>query len=92
MYLTAVGLLGMALGAAGLPSSLDQRQTTASTGTCILATNTCNITAPPEVAGLMVNCAAGGGLDGSIGRGQHNCTVDGHACSWHGLFSAVICD
>ncbi len=70
-------MLGIATAAPSTPS-LSERQVSPWTGTCILSTNTCNITSPVTLAGLMVNCAAGGGLDGSIGRGQHNCTIDGH--------------
>ncbi|KAK3936726.1 hypothetical protein QBC46DRAFT_394330 [Diplogelasinospora grovesii] len=84
--------LSLTLGVTGLPSALDQRQTSPWTGTCTVATNTCNITSPASLAGLIVNCAAGGGLDGSIGRGQHNCTVNGHFCKTNGLFSGVFCD
>jgi len=99
MHLIIPTLLSFALGALAAPSiSLDERQSQW-TGTCILASNTCNITSPAGLAGLMVNCAAGAGLDGSIGRNQHNCTIDGHVsfavslshCSEFGETGRFIC-
>ncbi|KAK0130207.1 hypothetical protein ONS96_000731 [Cadophora gregata f. sp. sojae] len=92
MRLTIPTLVSFVLCALAAPSTpLDERQSQW-TGTCILSSNTCNITSPAGLAGLMVNCAAGAGLDGSIGRGKHNCTIDGHACHTNGLFSGVFCD
>ncbi|KAH7388890.1 hypothetical protein BKA64DRAFT_711008 [Cadophora sp. MPI-SDFR-AT-0126] len=92
MHFVIPALLSFALDALAAPSMpLEERQSQW-TGTCILASNTCNITSPVGLAGLMVNCAAGAGLDGSIGRNQHNCTIDGHACHTNGLFSGVFCD
>ncbi|KAG4434581.1 hypothetical protein IFR05_009937 [Cadophora sp. M221] len=93
MRLSITTFLSLAIGAVAAPSAAPpvQRQSQW-TGTCILATNLCNITSPVTLAGLMVNCAAGAGLDGSIGRGQHNCTINGHACHTYGIFSGVFCD
>ncbi|KAH6692101.1 hypothetical protein DL95DRAFT_389282 [Leptodontidium sp. 2 PMI_412] len=93
MRLSVMTLSSLILGAIAAPSAtpLAERQTQWM-GTCILATNLCNITSPATLAGLMVNCAAGAGLDGSIGRGQHNCTINGHACHTYGIFSGVFCD
>jgi hypothetical protein len=80
MYLFKQALL-LSLAALGTAfpstSSLIDRQT-AFTGVCILSSNTCNVTNPPDAAGIMLNCAEGGGVDGNIGEGQHNCTVNGH--------------
>ena len=71
MHLIIPTLLSFALGALAAPSiSLDERQSQW-TGTCILASNTCNITSPAGLAGLMVNCAAGAGLDGTESAQLH---------------------
>ncbi|KAK3690395.1 hypothetical protein B0T22DRAFT_491630 [Podospora appendiculata] len=88
--LTAVGLLGLAISASALPSSLNTRQTTLWEGTCSTVTNYCTIATPASVAGLVLNCAYGGGV-GPIFPGK-NCTATGNYCkSAGGLFAPVQC-
>ncbi len=87
---TAALLLGLSAEVFGLPPTrvvherspvIVERQVATSTGTCSVATNQCYLTSPPQTSGLVINCWAGGGLTGQFGRGQHNCTVEGHVSS-----------
>jgi hypothetical protein len=79
-----VSLLALAAKAfPSTPSLLERQGGTGFKGVCILATNMCNVTDPVGATGIMLNCAAGGGFNGQIGEGQHNCTVDGHVSLLH---------
>ncbi|KAK3367978.1 hypothetical protein B0H63DRAFT_456029 [Podospora didyma] len=92
MHLSSLAaLLALKLGTVALSPSLIVRQGGVFTGYCTVATNKCIVTNPPGL-NIQADCAAGGGLSGSIGRGQHNCTVEGHYCVVPPLSGGVFCD
>jgi len=74
--LSIITILGLSRAIVALPSALDARQTPW-TGTCDVASNTCIISNPPELAGYQMNCGAAAGFRGG-GLRNSSCAEQGH--------------
>ena len=73
------------LGVCAAPNPILPRQSTQTNGTCDVATNTCTIDEPADLAGLQLNCGTGG-IEAPKGP---PCAVEGHVCC-HLLL--ILCD
>ena len=73
------------LGVCAAPNPILPRQSTQTNGTCDVATNTCTIDEPADLAGLQLNCGTGGT---EAPKGPP-CAVEGHVCCH--LF-LILCD
>ena len=82
--ITATFLLPL-LGVCAAPNPILPRQSTQANGTCDVATNTCTIDEPADLAGLQLNFGIG---RIEVPKGPL-CVVEGHVCCY--LF-LILCD
>ncbi|KAL1862787.1 hypothetical protein VTK73DRAFT_6646 [Phialemonium thermophilum] len=81
LALLVLGGTVVAMAHAPGPAAVAARQTSDFSGTCQVQDNSCQITSPSEVSGLVLSCTASGPDDGTGNSGVKNCSADGNDCA-----------